>query len=140
MGLQRLKASVWWQGRSRVGIGVLKKQNNIMLTYEDKPKFLVLHVGVNDIGRLKTSDLREELKSKISWLKRILPNTCIIWSQILPRALWRYSEEKKAMERCRYRINNAVAKFVLSSGGRYIRHPDILKHQAISFSDLMGST
>ena len=80
MGLQILKVSVWWQGRSGMGIDDLKKQINIMLRYEDKPKFLVLHVGVNDIGRMKTGDLREELKSKISWVKRIcqIHGYCII--------------------------------------------------------------
>ena len=38
-----------------------------------------------------------------------LPNTTIIWSQILSRLKWRYSENQTALHESRYRINNSIA-------------------------------
>jgi hypothetical protein len=72
------------------------------------PIFLVLHVSGNNIGQAKVGNLRAELKSVILWLKSVLQHT-IIWSQILPR----FSGDLKAMERCRYRLNNSIATFIL---------------------------
>jgi hypothetical protein len=62
-----------------------------------------------------------------------MPQIKIVWSQILPRFSWRYSDNFEAMERSRRRLNNCIASCVLKSGGCYIRYPD-LKHPA-NFKD-----
>ena len=66
----------------------------------------------------------------IRWILIELPNTTIIWSQILPRLKWRYSENQTAMHECRYRINNSIASFVTKLGGHYIKYPDICRNYA----------
>jgi hypothetical protein len=63
-----------------------------------------------------------------------MPQIKIVWSQILPRFSWRYSDNFEAMERSRRRLNNCIASCVLKSGGCYIRYPD-LKHTAIFKDD-----
>ncbi|CAG2229749.1 unnamed protein product [Mytilus edulis] len=90
-----------------------KKTNKNNKKYEDPPKFLVVHVGANDLGNIKTKDLREKLIQAMTFISKDLPDTKIVWSQMLPRLKWRYSNDGKAMEKCRYRVNNAVANFIL---------------------------
>lgn len=49
------------------------------------PKFLVVHVGANDLGNIKTEDLREKLIQAMTFISKDLPDTKIVWSQMLPR-------------------------------------------------------
>lgn len=101
-----------------------------MLRYEAPPAYIVLHIGGNDIGNEKVGYLRNRIKVILRSIKRKMPDTIIIWSQILPRSSYRYSDNIKAMEKCRYRINNSIAKFVLTMGGKYIRHPDLFQNRS----------
>lgn len=98
---------------------------NTMLQYEDPPHFLLIHVGANDIGDLRLADLRNYLKNIVTAISDIMPNTTIIWSQMLPRLRWRYSVNNKAMEQGRYRVNNAIASYIVRKGGLYIKYPEI---------------
>jgi len=63
----------------------LKNQIRTMNRFEDPPNFLILHIAGNDIGLSKIGKLRAYVKEIISWMGKIMPNTTIIWSQILPR-------------------------------------------------------
>ena len=123
--LDRLNTEIWWQGKSGMVTSQLRRQIRIMKTYEDPPKFLVVHVGANDLGNIKTKDLREKLIQAMTFISKDLPDTKIVWSQMLPRLKWRYSNDSKATEKFRYRVNNAVANYILVPGGYYIRYPDI---------------
>ena len=116
-------------------IGQLKQQIRKMLTFEDSPSIVIIHLAGNDIGRVKIGHLRNDIKSIISWIQHEMPNTLLVWSQILPRNAWRYSESRKAMEKCRYRLNNSIATFVLNQGGAYIRYPEILSDKNLLSTD-----
>ena len=87
---------------------------------------LVLHCGGNDVGQYSVADLRHYIKSQICYLKKKLPNTKIVWSQILPRGNWRYSDNAKAMNRVRIRLNSAVATEAIRLNGGYIKYPDLV--------------
>jgi hypothetical protein len=39
------------------------------------------------------------------------------------------------MERCKYRVNNYVASFVIRNDGAYIRYPEIKANYTFIFSD-----
>jgi len=114
----------------------LPRQIRIMLQFEDPPSYLVVHVGGNDIGKEKIGYLRNNLLLFLRTIQRKLPNTIIVWSQILPRRSYRFSTNNKAMEKCRYRLNNSIAKFVLEKmGGRYIRHPELFRSWSLFEDD-----
>ena len=70
------------------------RKNFKMKKFEDTPQFIILHVAGNDLGCKKVVFLRNEIKNIIRWILIELPNTTIIWSQILPRLKWRYSQTK----------------------------------------------
>ena len=66
-------------------------------------------MGGYDLGQHSIGDLRELGKSQLQYVATLFPTTKFIWSQILPRSNWRYSENRKAMDRVRIRLNNAAA-------------------------------
>ena len=109
LGLERLQAHIWWQGKSGMLASQLPKQIRIMLQFEDPPSYLVVHVGGNDIGKENIGYLRNNLKLFLRTIQRKLPNTIIVWSHILPRRSYRFFTNNKAMEKCRYRLNNSIA-------------------------------
>jgi hypothetical protein len=78
-------------------VSQIKGQIRLMKEYEDPPQFTILHVAGNDLGCKKVGFLRNEIKYIIRWILIELPNTTIIWSQILPRLKWKYSENQTAM-------------------------------------------
>ena len=54
---------------------------------------------------------------------------------MLPRINWRFSQDNNAMEKGRYRVNNAVASYVLRMGGLYIRYPEINRFSNLFATD-----
>jgi hypothetical protein len=66
-------------------------QIRLMKKFEYAPQFIILHVAGNDLG----------YKKVIRWILIELPNTTIIWSEILHRLKWRYSTNQTAMHECR---------------------------------------
>lgn len=54
-----MEANIWWQGKGGMRWRHLLPKIRQMLRYEDPPHFLVLHCGGNDIGQIKSSELRK---------------------------------------------------------------------------------
>jgi hypothetical protein len=59
-----------------------------LMRVENPPGYIVLHVGGNDLGYVKVGFLRNRIKNIIRKIRILLPNTRIIWSEILPRNQW----------------------------------------------------
>lgn len=125
LGLQRMQAEIWWQGRSGLTLNKVRSQINIMRRFENAPHFILLQIGGNDIGKVRLGLLQLQLKQFLAWLCQQLPQTKIIFSQILPRSEWRYSGDKPAMDRCRRRLNSTMATYLIKRGGYYVHYPDI---------------
>jgi hypothetical protein len=68
------------------------------------------------------------MKKAILKLHRTLPYTKLVWSQILSRLSWRYSNNCKAMNMAAVRLNNFAAKSIqitqhnMNTLCRYFRH------------------
>ncbi|CAC5399581.1 Neurotrypsin,Scavenger receptor cysteine-rich type 1 protein M130,Deleted in malignant brain tumors 1 protein,Scavenger receptor cysteine-rich domain-containing group B protein,Soluble scavenger receptor cysteine-rich domain-containing protein SSC5D [Mytilus coruscus] len=129
LDLGRLNASLWWQGKGGMIVKHVKSQLRTMKKYEDPPHFLILHVAGNDIGSSRVGFLRNEIQNVIRWIMKEFPNSKLVWSQILTRLKWRHSDDRKAMDLCRYRINNSIAAFIINCAGYYIKYPDIRADQ-----------
>ena len=96
-----------------------------MLRYVDPPNILIIHVVGNDIGATKTIELCYKINKILSWSRSCLPSSVLVWSQILPRLKWCYSENLRALDRCRNRVNSSIASFQMKYSGSYIRYPEI---------------
>ena len=85
-----------------------------------------LYCGGNNIGGKKKSIvLRKQMEKTIISLHKHLPNTKLVWSQILPRRKYRGKIPTFELEEVRKRINNRLATVVLRTGGNYIRYPEL---------------
>lgn len=68
-----MEANIWWQGKGGTKLRHLLPKIRHLLQYEDPPHFLVLHCGVNDIGQIKSSELREKIEKSLDALSPLLP-------------------------------------------------------------------
>ena len=55
----------------------------------------------------------------------MMPQTGLIWSAILPRLTWKYSENNDRMEKCRRRLNSSMGLHMVRHGSYYIKYPEI---------------
>lgn len=64
------------------------------------------------------------MKSQLTLAKigKLCPNTKIVWSCFLPRFAWRYSQNVKAMEETRARVNREAIRCISDRDGTFIRH------------------
>ena len=65
----------------------------------------------------------------------MLPNSLLIYSQILPRKKWRYNSNLKAMERARKRINRGIRTYYYKSNAKVITHADLQDGHKILYAD-----
>ncbi|KAK3096202.1 hypothetical protein FSP39_024416 [Pinctada imbricata] len=125
LNLERQGVSVWWQGLGGFELLNIKGRLRHLLSFEDPPIFLLLHCGANDVGSATLGYLQYRFKKILLEVNEILPNTKLVWSQLLPRIKWQVSHNNEAMEKCRNRLNRLAAKNILQGGGYYIKHPDL---------------
>ena len=126
LGLRSFGYNVIWVGHPGLSFtqvdGICRALKNY--TGNNHPRYLVVHAGGNDIGRSNARALRQLMMKTMSNLMSLFPNTCIVWSNILPRLRWWYSENIEAMENIRSRTNRALIKHMILNGGKAIKHPD----------------
>jgi hypothetical protein len=66
------------------------------------------------------------LETTVRKIQDMFPQTVIIWSQILPRLVWRGDQKHEALETVRRRVNSKMGTMVKSLNGHCIRYPEIL--------------
>lgn len=89
------------------------------------PSILVVHVGGNDLGNIRTLDLLFMIKKHLLHFKNTSPDRTIVFSEIIPRFSWLSSPQRKVMERMRKRVNRAMEKYMPSIGGLSYRNVDL---------------
>ena len=97
-----------------------------------------MRAGGNDVGRISCLDLCNKLNGTdgiINQLQGLMPHTIIVWSCILLRLRWWYSENTKAMENVHKRINRELIRFMKMNGGKAIRYPDFHDKSPSLFHD-----
>lgn len=128
LGLDRICADIWWQGKCGMKWRDVEKRIKFLLKFEDPPELLLIHCGGNDIGYVPAKKLRQNIRETLQNLQKILPSTLFVWSQILPRKQFRSDKTKKAtkaLNKSRARLNNSVSYIFHAVGGAYIRYPEI---------------
>lgn len=96
-----------------------------LLNFEQPPDIMVLHCGGNSIGTIKLHEFRSKIRETLHKLMEMLPTTKLVWSQILPRFKWRFSQNTKAQNIAAERLNNFAAWICIQSGGGYLKYPEI---------------
>ena len=135
---KRLGVSIWWQGRGGLTLRKLKNHIRLLMRLEDTPDYVVIHIGGNGIRDIRVGHfhyllvrfmswltLHYLLVRSMSWLTQMMPQTGLIWSAILPRLTWKYSENNDRMEKCRRRLNSSMGLHMVRHGSYYIKYPEI---------------
>ncbi|XP_054830429.1 uncharacterized protein LOC129343873 [Eublepharis macularius] len=117
-------ATVEWQGRRG-----LRWPGLLPLLFEGRcappPHILVIHLGGNDLGLVKGKALSLQAQADLRLIGKRWPGVLIIWSDILPRRVWREALDAKAIEGARYKANKALHKALEKGLGVYLPHPGI---------------
>ena len=130
-----LGVTIWWQWRGGLTLNRLNGHIRTLIRLEDTPNYIVIHIVGNDIGNVRVGYLLYLLVNFMSWLSHEMPNTEIIWSQILPRKTWRYSNNTKSMEDCRRKLNSSLGRYMVRHDDYYIKYPDIKPDNIFISSD-----
>ena len=92
----------------------------------EPPSYLFIQLGSNDLGKGKSCGLIIVIKRDIGRTRLLLPNTHIIWSEILMRRYWHVGKsDGRIIEKIRKRVNCAVNNFIKNEGHYVIKHPNI---------------
>lgn len=108
-----------------------EKTSELAATVEKKidslplPFLLVIQLGSNDLGKVSSYDLIQDIKRDILRLSLLLPKTHIVWSEILMRRYWHVANDGRAIELVRKRVNSAVNNFMVNENHFIVRHPNI---------------
>lgn len=65
------------------------------------PKIIILHLSGNDLGKPKTSELISQIKLDLLCLHAVLPDTFLIFSEVIPRLDWLLCSERQYWENCK---------------------------------------
>jgi hypothetical protein len=125
LGLNILDYSLIWAGMSGMHWDALVTTVHAMLRCFGIPKIVILHCGGNDISDVSCGNLLFHLKFALFTNSKMLPGSMVCYSNILPRLHYRYSNNSKAMERTRKRINRGVPSFLSKHISYSIAHPDV---------------
>lgn len=100
------------------------------------PKAVIIHCGGNDIGTVPNGNLLFHLRFALYVIMNMLPGSYVIFSGILPRTNWLSSDNLRALDKTRKRVNRGIRSFMLKNNGFYIHHSDLDDgHKALLLSD-----
>ncbi|KAM3918942.1 uncharacterized protein RB166_013679 [Leptodactylus fuscus] len=88
------------------------------------PDIVVLHVG-NDMGVRPFRDLVRDIKYDLLRLWTLFPGIVVVWSDIVPRKVWRAARSVERINKARIKVNRAVSGFVSRNGGVSVRHTEL---------------
>ena len=129
LGLQQLGCQIVW-----VGMPGMRWENVVplihsLINYRGIPFAVIIHCGGNDIGLVPCGELLFHIKFTIAIISSMLPGTSLVWSSILPRMKWRYSENIKNME-----ITRKIGGYVIRHPNFDDKHPALFKKDGVHLS------
>jgi lysophospholipase L1-like esterase len=99
------------------------------------PNYLVVHCGGNDIAQSPLKNTEPLAIQTIQEIQSVAANIKIIWSQILPRLVWRNEINHTKLNKARRRFNTILSKYCIQTGGAYIRYPQISENRKYLYRD-----
>lgn len=129
-GLQHRRVEIRWKGIRGMSWYALTATVEDEIKFIPPPNLLVIQLGSNDLGKKKGCELINDMKRDLLRLHLLLPNTKIVWSDILMRRYWHVAEKDgKVIENMRLRVNSAIRTFIRKEGHCILRHPNIRSNE-----------
>ena len=118
-----------WKGLSGARwAGVTNRLSRYLRTL-DSPHVLILHLGTNDIFRTNLGNIRARILANINAIRQLLPDTQIIWSDILQRLAYRGEAARGAGNRSTRNLNSYARRVLGQMDNTHI----------IKYSDIISS-
>lgn len=86
------------------------------------PVILVVHVGGNDLCSVRMGELLTLMQADVNRFFCFVPELVLVWSEIVPRLVWRGARDVQAVDGARRNVNARIARFVRNRGGIVVRH------------------
>ncbi|XP_062897601.1 nuclear receptor coactivator 5 isoform X2 [Mobula hypostoma] len=122
LGLDKLGFSVQWLSTPDLRWCQLRGLLIHHLSHNQPPKYLLIHLGDNEIGYTRAIDLIYTLKEVLGALEALLPKTVLVCSELLPLPRWA-SQPGAQLESVRKTINGVMKQYMEYRGQRFIEHP-----------------
>ncbi|CAJ0936584.1 unnamed protein product [Ranitomeya imitator] len=86
------------------------------------PTVVVIHAGGNDLASFPLAELLTLMRADLDKLPDFFPVMRLVWSEMIPRLVWRGARELGAMERSRRTLNQRISRFIRFKNGVVVRH------------------
>ncbi|XP_078540719.1 uncharacterized protein LOC144826212 [Lissotriton helveticus] len=89
------------------------------------PDVVVIHLGENDLVQCKGLALLKQMRQDLQEIGRRWAGCHVIWSEFIPRRVWRGAERPGAIDRARRKINREMRVFCAKEGVGRMEHPEL---------------
>ncbi|XP_078515108.1 uncharacterized protein LOC144773922 [Lissotriton helveticus] len=135
LGLKGHLHEVQWWGKGGMRWGALLPWLAKMVPQRGCPDLLIIHLGENDLVQLSGLALLQLMQRDLDVLKGRLAGTCIAWTELVPRKVWRGAMKHGAIERARRKLNRAMRLYCGDNDIKVIGHEGIRLAEPLVFRD-----
>ncbi|KAM3929163.1 uncharacterized protein RB166_006951 [Leptodactylus fuscus] len=125
LGFARELATIRWLGLRGMLWGRVLGEFHRFARLDRPPDVLLLHVGGNDLGRRPFRELINDIKFDLLRLWAMFPGMVTIWSDIVPRKVWKDVRSVERINKARIKVNRAVGRFMARNGALAVRHLEL---------------
>lgn len=125
LGFQNRNVNIRWFGKGGMMWAELLKRVEDNMSSLPPPCLLIIQLGSNDLGIGNSFELIEDMKRDLLRIMLLLPDTKIMWSDILMRRYWHVARKGSKIELVRKRVNHEIAKFLTNDKHFVVHHPNI---------------
>lgn len=86
------------------------------------PAVVVIHAAGNDLCSVRLSELISVMRADFDRFASFFQDVVLVWSEIVPRGIWKGARNPASIERARRLLNMRVSRHVRLNGGVVIRH------------------
>lgn len=125
LGMDPSKVTIWWKGTQGMTWSQLLPQLHQLKVTWPNPDVLIMHLGGNDLSTDSPTDLLASVKKDLTSMRGIFPQCVLVWSNILPRRVWRHSADNHEVDLVRTTVNRRIQNIISELGGTSLTHENI---------------
>lgn len=125
LGMDPSKVAIWWKGTQGMTWPQLLPQLHQLKVTWPNPDVLIMHLGGNDLSTDSPTDLLASVKKDLTSMRSIFPQCVLVWSNILPRRVWRHSPDSHEVDLVRTTVNRRIQSIISELGGTSLTHDNI---------------
>ncbi|XP_072019269.1 uncharacterized protein [Amphiura filiformis] len=114
---------VMWKGLSGGRMAAVDSRLYRLLRSRTRPTTVIIHLGTNDIFTSPLKDLKNRIEENLKSIRKMLPDTRIIWSDIITRLFYYGEKSKGSGIKCKNQANKFAHKIIKGlTNAHYVCH------------------